>query len=253
MTPLIGITTYRNLKHGGYYLPDGYVESVRKAGGVPVLLTPGETDINCILQTVDGLVFAGGGDIDPSVYGGTKHSSLDRVDPLRDKFELALAKRVIDSTIPVLGICRGFQLLAVASGVGLITHIPDDIGDAVKHKAQNGKPIKHLVHLEPQSRLAIITGNIKFEVESIHHQAICDLPVDWQVAANSNDGIIEALEHKNHPWMISVLWHPEMSPEDPNHQKIFRAFVEAAGELSKMEKVESGGKRVKEKKAKGKR
>ncbi len=93
MAPLIGITTYRNLKDGGYYLPDGYVESLRKAGGVPVLLTPGEADIDRILQAVDGLVFAGGGDIDPAVYGGPTYPSVDRVDRVRDTFELELAKK----------------------------------------------------------------------------------------------------------------------------------------------------------------
>ena len=101
MAPIIGITSYRNLNDGGFYLPDGYVESVRKAGSVPVLLTPGETDINRILQVVDGLVFAGGGDIDPALYGGPIHSSLDRIDRLRDTFELALAKKIFNSTIPV--------------------------------------------------------------------------------------------------------------------------------------------------------
>jgi len=227
MAPLIGITTYRNLKDGGFYLPDGYVESVRNAGGVPLLLTPGETDIDRIVQTVDGLIFAGGGDIDPAVYGGPAHLSIDRVDAVRDTFELELAKKVFDSTIPVLGICRGFQLLTVVSGSDLITHIPDEIGEEVKHKAPNGESIKHLIQVEPQSRLEIITGSKKFEVESMHHQAVRGVSVDWRVMAKSEDGIIEALEHKKHPWMISVLWHPEMSLEDPNHQNIFRALVEA--------------------------
>jgi len=228
MNPLIGITTYRNLKNGGYYLPDGYVESVRKAGAVPLLLTPGESNIDSILQAVDGLLFAGGGDIDPSVYKGPTHPSLDRVDPVRDSFELALAKKVFNSTIPVLGICRGFQLLALASGASLVTHIPDEIGEEVKHKAADGKPIKHFVYPERQSLLATITDSTKFEVESIHHQAIKEVPPDWQIMAKSRDGIIEAHEHKQHPWMITVLWHPEMSPEDPVQQLIFRSFVEAA-------------------------
>jgi putative glutamine amidotransferase len=229
MAPLIGITTYRNLNDGGYYLPGGYVESVRKAGGVPVLLTPGETDIDRILLAVDGLVFAGGGDIDPAVYGSSAHPSIDRVDPVRDTFELELAQKVFGSTIPVLGICRGFQLLAVASGGDLIIHIPDEIGEEIKHKATNGGSIKHYVQVELQSRLAIITGSTKFEVESMHHQAVREVSMDWRVMAKSEDGLIEALEYKNHRWMISVLWHPEMSLEDSNHQNIFRALVESSG------------------------
>jgi putative glutamine amidotransferase len=229
MAPIIGITTYRNLEEGGHYLPGGYAESVLKAGGIPILLTSGETDINRILETVDGLIFAGGGDIDPAVYGGPAHPSVERVDPVRDRFELELAEKAFDSNTPVLGICRGFQLLALASSGELITHIPDEIGEEVIHRAANGDSIKHLVKVEKKSRLAIITGSTKIEVESKHHQAIREISEDWRVMAKADDGIIEAIEHKRHSWMISVLWHPEMSLEDPNHQNIFRVFVEAAG------------------------
>ena len=94
----------------------------------------------------------------------------------------------------------------------------------------NGKPIKHFVSLEPQGRLAAITDNTRFEVESIHHQAVRETPPDWRIMARSDDGIIEAIEHKYHSWMISVLWHPEMSLEDPVQQRVFRAFVEAAAQ-----------------------
>jgi len=231
MTPLIGITTYRNLDEGGYYLPDGYVESVRQAGGVPVLLTPGEKEIVRILQTVDGIIFAGGGDIDPAVYGGMAHPSIERIDPVRDTFEMELAKRLFESTTPVLGICRGFQLLALASGGELIIHLPDEIGEEVIHRAANGDSIKHVVRLDPESRLAEIAESKQFEVQSKHHQAIRQVSEDWRVVANAEDGIVEAIEHISHTWMISVLWHPEMSLEDPEHQKIFKAFVEAAGQL----------------------
>jgi putative glutamine amidotransferase len=231
MTPLVGITTYRNPDEGGYYLPDGYVESVRQAGGVPLLLTPGETEIKRILQTVDAVIFAGGGDIDPAVYGGSAHPSIERIDPIRDTFEMALARRLFESTIPVLGICRGFQLLALASGGELITDIPDEIGEAVVHRATNGDSIRHSVQLEPESHLAKISESTQFEVESKHHQAIRKVSEKWRVMANSADGIIEAIEHKNHPWMISVLWHPEMSLEDPEHQNIFKGLVEAVVKL----------------------
>ena len=228
MTPIIGITTYRNLKDGGHFLPGGYVESVHKAGGIPVLLASGKTDMERILQSVDGLIFAGGGDINPAVYGGPAHPSIDRVDPVRDTFEIELAKRVFNSTIPVLGICRGFQLLALASGGELITHIPDEFGEKIKHKAADGESIKHSVQVEENSQLAIITGRTKFEVESKHHQAIRKISDDWQVTAKSDDGIIEAIENKKHPWMISVLWHPEMSLDDLNQQGIFKGLVKAS-------------------------
>jgi putative glutamine amidotransferase len=227
MTPIIGITTYRNPEDGGHYLPGGYAESVYKAGGIPVLLASAETDIDRILEAVDGLIFAGGGDIDPAVYDGPPYPSIDRVDPVRDRFEFELAERVFNSTTPVLGICRGFQLLALASGSRLITHIPDEIGEEVIHRAVNGDSIKHFIEVEHRSRLAIITGSTKFEVESKHHQAIREISDDWRIIAKADDGLIEGIEHKRHPWMISVLWHPEMSLDEEIHQNIFRALVEA--------------------------
>jgi putative glutamine amidotransferase len=231
MAPLIGITTYRNPDEGGYYIPDGYVESVRKAGGIPLLLTPGETEISQLLRTLDGIIFAGGGDLDPTLYGGTEHPSIDRVDMIRDTFEMDLAKRLLKLNTPVLGICRGFQLLALVSGGEIITHIPEEIEQAVIHRAENGDAIRHRVNLESESRLAKITDSAEFEVESKHHQAIGSVTDEWHVVGSAEDGIIEAIEHKSHPWMISVLWHPEMSINQAEHQRIFKAFVEAAGGL----------------------
>lgn len=231
MAPLIGITVYRNLDEGGYYIPDGYVESVRKAGGIPLLLAPGEPQLNQILKTVDGIIFGGGGDIDPTVYRGPDHPSIERVDLIRDTFEMDLAKRLFKLNTPVLGICRGFQLLALASGSEMITHLPEETGEAVIHRARNGDAIRHRVNLEPESRLAKMVGSTEFEVESKHHQAIRSVSDEWEVVGSASDGIIEAMEHKNHPWMISVLWHPEMSIDEPEHQRIFKAFVEAAGGL----------------------
>jgi putative glutamine amidotransferase len=231
MAPLIGLTTYRNLEEGGYYIPDGYVESVRKAGGIPLLLTPGETQISKVLQILDGIIFAGGGDIAPTLYGGADHSSIDRVDLIRDTFEMDLAKRLFKLNTPVLGICRGFQLLALASGSEIITHVPEEIGETVIHRAENGDAIRHGVNLELNSRLAKMVGSTEFEVESKHHQAIRSVAEEWHVVGSANDGIIEAIEHKTHPWMISVLWHPEMSINEAEHQRIFRAFVAAAEQL----------------------
>jgi len=231
MAALIGITVYRNLDEGGYYIPDGYVESVRQAGGIPLLLTPGETRLNQVLRTIHGIIFAGGGDMDPALYGGSNHPTIERVDTVRDTFEIDLAKRLFKLNTPVLGICRGFQLLAVASGSQMISHIPEEIGEAVIHKDPGGDSVRHPVTLEPDSRLANITGSKEFEVESEHHQAIRNVTDEWQIVASASDGIIEAMEHKHHPWMISVLWHPEMSIDEAEQQRIFRAFVAAAEQL----------------------
>jgi putative glutamine amidotransferase len=226
--PIIGITTYGRDKSGNYYLPAEYVEAVRKAGGVPILLPPGKSNPEQIVELVDGLIFSGGGDIDPARYDGTSHRSIERVDPERDAFELALAKIVLQKSTPVLGICRGAQLLNVASGGDLMAHVPDKIGLKVLHRGENGGETEHIVRLVQESRLAQIIGAPELSVVSKHHQAPCNVPSGWQIAAQSPDGLIEALEREKHPWMISVLWHPELSLNDPKHQQIFQAFVEAA-------------------------
>jgi putative glutamine amidotransferase len=227
--PLIGITTYSKNDAESYYLPGQYVEAVRNAGGVPVLLPSGESQVNQILRVVDGLLFAGGGDIDPAVYGGSSHPTISRVDRVRDNFEIALATNIMNMAIPVLGICRGFQILTITTGGKLVAHIPDEYGGKIIHKAENGKSVKHPVRVMPDSRLAKIIGGHELQVESMHHQAAHTVTAEWRIAGNSEDGVIEAIEHKKHPWMIAVLWHPEISLKDSHNQKIFRAFVHAAG------------------------
>lgn len=227
-SPIIGITTYGRKKDDNYYLPGAYLDAVRTAGGFPILLSPGEKNVGRIQGLVDGLIFAGGGDIEPTIYGGNSHSTIVECDPDRDEFELALAKEVLQNSTPTLGICRGSQLLNVAIGGKLIENIPDEIGDSILHRLNDGKPSEHQVQIEPGSRLAEIMGSNEVNVKSQHHQGMRTVPEVWRVSARAPDGVIEALEHKTHPWMLAVLWHPEMSPEDPHHQGIFEALVEAS-------------------------
>jgi len=227
-SPIIGITTYGRKKDDSYYLPGAYLDAIRNAGGLPILLPPGGKGAGRILELIDGLIFAGGGDIGPSIYGGNSHSAIAGVDPERDEFELALAEEVLQNLIPSLGICRGSQLLNVATGGKLIEDVPDELGDSILHRLSVGEASEHQVQIERGSRLAEITGSNEVNVKSQHHQGIRTVPEIWQVSAYSSDGVIEALEHKTHPWMLAVLWHPEMSPEDPHHQRLFKAFVEAS-------------------------
>jgi putative glutamine amidotransferase len=230
--PIIGITTYGRDRSGNFYLPGAYVEAVRKAGGVPILLPPGESKPDQILQLVDGLVFSGGGDIDPAVYGGSSHPSISRVDPERDAFEIALARKVLRKDTPVLGICRGSQLLNVATDGDLVTHVPDEFGFEVLHQGANGEEKEHLVQIVPQSRLAQIVGVSELSVVSKHHQAPRKIASAWRIVARAEDGVIEALEYEKHPWMVAVLWHPELSFEEAHHQRLFDAFVKAAKKSS---------------------
>lgn len=227
--PIIGITTYGRNELGQYHLFSAYVESVRRAGGVPILLSPGETRSDRLIQAVDGLVFTGGGDIDPERYGGNFHETIYKIDPERDRFELTLAQQAMQADVPVLGICRGMQVLSVASGGQLLPHVPDTFGIGVLHREEQLTPTRHPVELVTSSQLAAIIGLTEIDVVSWHHQAVTTVPPGWQVAAYAPDGLIEAVEHADHPWAIALQWHPEMSAaDDPSQQAIFNAFVTAA-------------------------
>lgn len=228
-SPIIGITTYGRNERGEFHLYGNYIDVVRRAGGVPILLPPGETNLDRILNLVDGLIFTGGGDIDPDHYDGDAHPAIYRVDPERDAFELALAKRAVQSNLALLGICRGLQVLNIASGGRLLPHVPDAFGTDVLHREEPLNPTRHPVEVVPGSLLADIVGTSSMEIVSWHHQAVPTVPPGWRATAFAPDGLIEALEHEEHPWAIALQWHPELSAaEDPLQQRIFDAFIQAA-------------------------
>lgn len=228
-SPIIGITTYSRSEAGEFYLPGAYVDAVRMYGGTPVLLPPSQPDPDRLLDLLDGLVFSGGGDIDPLLYNGSAHPMIYLVDEERDQFELALAKAALNKPLPVLGICRGMQLLNVASGGSLVAHVPDVYGDRILHRLDNPRrPTQHAVQVTPHSRLAQVLGTCSIHVVSWHHQALKMVAPGWQVVGQAEDGLVEAIEHQQHPWMLGVQWHPEMSPDDPVHQRLFQALVEVA-------------------------
>ncbi|MCY7274526.1 MAG: gamma-glutamyl-gamma-aminobutyrate hydrolase family protein [Phormidesmis sp. CAN_BIN44] len=228
-SPIIGITTHSRNEAGELCLPGTYVDAVQAAGGTPILLPPNQPDPRQILQILDGLIFPGGGDINPILYGGTPHPTIYSVDPDRDDFEFALAKLALTASIPVLGICRGMQMLSVASGGDLVTHVPEIYGTAIAHRLDHPRrPTQHEVDILPESRLFNILGTSEATIVTWHHQAVRNLSSDWNVAAKAPDGLIEAIEHQRHPWMFGLQWHPEMSAQDPAHQRLFQAFIDAA-------------------------
>ncbi|UBF27425.1 gamma-glutamyl-gamma-aminobutyrate hydrolase family protein [Kovacikia minuta CCNUW1] len=229
--PIIGITTYSRNEAGEFQLPGAYVDSVQQAGGIPILLPPNQPDPAQILEIVDGLIFSGGGDINPELYGGSHHSTIYLVDSERDDFELVLAKQALAANTPTLGICRGMQMLSVASGAELVTHVPEVYGETISHRLDHPRrPTPHEVQVQPESRLAAILRETEITVISWHHQAVKTVPDTWEIVAHAPDGLVEALVHRHHPWMVSVQWHPELSPEDPVHQRLFQALVRAAGD-----------------------
>src|SRR6185295_2598637 len=127
--PLIGITTYGRNADGEFHLPSEYVEAVRRAGGVPVLIPPGEEHLEEVLDRLDGVILSGGGDVDPVHYGGVPHATIDRIDGERDAMEIALTRGLLELDLPTLAICRGAQVLNVALGGSLIEHLPEEVGE----------------------------------------------------------------------------------------------------------------------------
>jgi putative glutamine amidotransferase len=226
LSPVIGITMYGKNEVGEYYLQSAYVDAIRRAGGIPILLPSGELNPHLLLTKIDGLILAGGGDIDPQIYNGKSHPKVYAVNPERDRFELELAKLALTQNLPILGICRGMQILNVVDGGDLVVHIPDRFGNQIAHRNEIGaKDTVHQVEIITGSKVAIAMGVTNTQVSSMHHQAVLNVSPNWQVVATSIDGVIEAIEHKTHPWAIAVQWHPEMSNNDLAQQGLFKALV----------------------------
>lgn len=232
--PLIGITTYGEDEQRQFPLPREYVDSVRRAGGVPILLPPGEPRLRELFALLDGLILAGGGDLEPAVYGGNHHESVYMTDSERDTEELELARMVIDTGKPTLGICRGTQVLNAVLGGTLHEHLPDVVGEEVLHRLPPREPGEHPIAVTPGCRLAEILGELEFPAASWHHQAIRDVAEPLEVVAHAPDGTIEAVELPSHPWLIGVQWHPELTAAtDPIQQQLFDAFVQETIRLRK--------------------
>jgi putative glutamine amidotransferase len=227
--PVVGLTTYGRNAEGRYTLPAEYVEAVRRAGGVPLLIAPGEPRWEALLDLVDAFVLTGGGDIDPAHYAGRKHALNYGIDLERDKLELAVARRLIDTGMPTLGICRGAQILNIVEGGTLIEHIPEEVGETVLHRAPPREPVPHVIHVRPGSRLSQILQRDQIEAASWHHQAPRKVADSFEVVATAPDGIVEAIEMRTHPWLVAVQWHPELTAaSDPLQQRLFDAVVQAA-------------------------
>ncbi len=229
-TPVIGLTTYGRDPAGGgnYTLPADYCDAIVRADGIPVLLPPA-TDMLGAVEGLDGLVLSGGGDLDPASYAGESHDSVYMVDAGRDTGELALARFALDRQLPCLCICRGTQVLNVALGGTLITHLPERVGDGLAHRVPPRRPAYHDVAIEPDSRLAAVVGAGSMFVASWHHQAVDVAAPRLRTVARAADSVVEALEAEDHPWLLAVQWHPELTAiQDPRQQALFGGLVAAA-------------------------
>lgn len=229
--PLIGLTTYGRGEENRFYLPAPYVDAVRRAGGIPLLLPPGESHHDELLDKLDGLILTGGGDLDPTLYGGAAHPMIYMVNPERDQSELSLVKRSLESGLPTFGICRGSQVINVALGGSLVEHLPDVVGEMTPHRLPPREPTSHPIRLDSGSRLAKMLSQLEFNAPSWHHQAVRRLAPGLRSVAEAPDGTIEAIELPDHPWLIGVQWHPELAADkEPLHQKIFDELIRAAAE-----------------------
>ena len=248
--PVIGITVGRHVPNSPDYvrLRQTYTRAIVAAGGVPILLPPVEDDaaVEAMVDLVDGLLFPGGLDVEPERYtDAPRHPNVVADDAL-DALELRVAALAVGREIPTLGICRGQQLLNVALGGTLVQDIPDDLG--VQH-SQSGPVRDNLVHgveLEADSRLANVLGTADVRVNSHHHQAVKELgrglrAVGW----SPNDGVIEAIESVEHPWLLCVQFHPEdLVPRHAPSRRLFEAFVGACAERLGAEPVSASFSRI---------
>lgn len=224
MRPKIGITGNYDYEADYYWLKRYYVASINNAGGVGIILPPVDDEklLNHYMNICNGFLFSGGGDMDPCYWGEMPSWRLGEINPLRDDFEYKLAQKVLGSSLPVLGICRGCQLLNVAMGGSLI----QDINSKLAH--QQKAPRNYTFHgivIEEGSILAKILKTNNIRVNSFHHQAIKTLGQGLKVSATAPDGVIEAVESKEHPFVIGVQWHPECLTDKYSYL-LFRALVE---------------------------
>jgi putative glutamine amidotransferase len=234
--PLIGITT-RNGKdsdgHPTITIMHSYANAILGAGGIPVpipCILP-EEDLRELYLRLDGILFSGGGDIALEYFPGADHPRIAGVDDWRDTTEIGLMRTTVDDKKPLLGICRGAQVMNVALGGTLYTHIPDQLKGALDHDYPGHlrQTIVHPVNVDEASRAAEIFGETLLHVNSLHHQGLKDIAPGLRVAGQAPDGLAEVVELPDHPYAVAVQWHPEWLTDQPAMKRLFKSFVDAAG------------------------
>jgi putative glutamine amidotransferase len=242
--PIIGVTTQTLQAIDG--IPAGlprsvvmnqrYYEAVASAGGAPMLI-PLLEDLDVLRATYeacDGILIPGGVDMDPATYGEAPHEKLGRIDPERDRVELQLTRWCIEDRKPLLGLCRGLQVINVATGGTLYQDLDAQLEGAIRHDffPTYGFERDHLSHdvaVLPSSRLRSLVDLDQLPVNSMHHQGVKQVGRGLIASAHAPDGLVEAVESPNGHWMIGVQWHPEVfEPDDPHTRELFRGFVDAS-------------------------
>lgn len=236
--PLIGITSSRRSRDHQRYdsnVLGEYAKAISQAGGLPVLI-PNEfplEDLPKLLGSLHGILLSGGGDIYPDLYGVTDDVHSMKKSRARDRLEKALVEHAIEKDFPLLGICRGHQMINAAMGGTLFTDLASQYSTEIEHSQPTTQVPGHLVHeveIVPGTYLAQIIGKPAIRVNSRHHQAIRQLAPGFVVTARAIDGLIEGVELPGKRFCMGVQWHPESLPESEEHRAIFSAFVTAARE-----------------------
>lgn len=233
--PLIGMTAYaQQVQYGknslmAGMLPMTYVKAVHAVGGRAVLITPDDPDVD-VVESLDGLVLSGGGDVDPSRWGAHPHAET-RADRGRDESEFLLVRAALDADLPILGVCRGMQVMAIAGGGSLHQHLPEVVGHE-RHRAASGTdPLaagaasygRHEVVTRSGSRARTLLG-AHLTVNSFHHQAVDDAGEFAVTGWCPEDRVAEILEHPSRSYAVGVQWHPERTSD----LRLFKGLVEAA-------------------------
>jgi putative glutamine amidotransferase len=232
---VVGITiAFDGRRAGVFSLRRDYLRSVEAAGGIPLVLAPGKpSDVPVLLDRVEGVLLTGGSDLDPSLYGEAPHPRLGAVFRDRDEFELAVCREALDRDLPILGICRGHQVLNVATGGTLIQDIPSDVSGGEVHDSERERwERSHDVRILPGTRLRALLGEDTVAVNSFHHQAVKELGRGLQVSAVSGeDNVVEGIEGEASRFALGVQWHPESFWNQPRgFFSLFDALVrEGAG------------------------
>jgi len=235
MRPVIGLTPSLESGEHKIYTPTSYPKAIIEAGGNPIFFnfTRDADMIETYAAMVDGVLFSGGDDVDPSTYGEEQIWGCGDIVPLRDDFEIKLLKVLVEKypEKPILGICRGAQVLNVGMGGTLYQDLHSQKEGCIRHQQQQSSHYaSHKAIVEEGSLLHRIYGSTEVKVNSFHHQAVKDLAPGMRLTAVASDGVVEGFEKPDHPYFVAVQWHPERlveGPHHPEHKPLFKSFVDA--------------------------
>lgn len=231
MKPIVGINCdYEDDTKPHSFVYRDYVDAILMAGGIPFLLPliKDKEDVECLLDRIDGLLLTGGDDVPPARYGEERREKTHCVHADKDLFDNLLLRLALEKKKPILALCYGAQLINVAYGGSLIQDVPSEAKTAISHKPAKGEKCRHSVSIERNTLLHKIIGADEIDTNSAHHQAVKKLGEGLKATARTSDGIVEAFECEELPFLVAVQWHPERLTIDTHHAALFKALVDAS-------------------------